>query len=106
MALFSEQADVSVRPAVPGDELAIAASNGGADEHPGWYLNLRARPDAGLQIATDIFAASWRQAEGEERAALWDYLVGLYPPYESYRQATTREIPLLLLRRTQRIAAL
>ena len=26
MALFSEQADVSVRPAVPGDELAIAAT--------------------------------------------------------------------------------
>lgn len=26
MALFSEQADVSVRPAVPGDELAIAAA--------------------------------------------------------------------------------
>ena len=35
------------------DELVIAASNGGADEHPAWYLNLRERPDVGLQIATD-----------------------------------------------------
>jgi deazaflavin-dependent oxidoreductase (nitroreductase family) len=88
------------------DELVIAASNGGADEHPGWYLNLREREDVTLQIATDIFAGRWRQAEGAERGAIWDYLVGLYPPYAGYQQATVREIPVILLRRTERIATL
>jgi deazaflavin-dependent oxidoreductase (nitroreductase family) len=88
------------------DELVIAASNGGADEHPAWYLNLREREDVRLQIGTDIFAGRQRLAEGQERAAIWDYLVGLYPPYAAYRQATTREIPVILLRRTERIATL
>jgi deazaflavin-dependent oxidoreductase (nitroreductase family) len=88
------------------DELVIAASNGGADEHPAWYLNLGERADVSLQIATDIFAARWRLAAGAEREALWDYLVGLYPPYDAYRQATRREIPLILLRRTERLATL
>ena len=88
------------------DELVIAASNGGADEHPAWYWNLRERPELALQIATDIFAGTWRQAEGAERAAAWDYLVGLYPPYAAYQQATRREIPVVLLRRTERIATL
>lgn len=87
-------------------DLVIAASNGGADEHPAWYLNLRARPDAALQIATDIFAASWRETAGEERAAIWDYLVGLYPPYAEYQKATAREIPVVLLTRTERVAML
>jgi deazaflavin-dependent oxidoreductase (nitroreductase family) len=88
------------------DALVIAASNGGADEHPAWYLNLRERPDLALQIATDIFAGTWRQAVGAERAAAWDYLVALYPPYADYQKATTREIPVVLLRRAERIATL
>jgi deazaflavin-dependent oxidoreductase (nitroreductase family) len=88
------------------DELVIVGSAGGADEHPGWYWNLRERPELALQIATDIFAGTWRQAEGAERAAIWDYLLGLYPPYADYQKATTREIPVVLLRRTERIATL
>lgn len=87
-------------------DLVIAASNGGADEHPAWYLNLRERPDAALQIATDIFACTWRETAGEERAAIWEYLVGLYPPYAEYKTMTTREIPLVLLTRTERVAVL
>jgi deazaflavin-dependent oxidoreductase (nitroreductase family) len=88
------------------DELVIAASNGGADEHPGWYLNLCEREEVRLQIATDVFAGRWRLAAGAERGAIWDYLVGLYPPYAGYQQATGREIPVILLRRTGRIATL
>jgi hypothetical protein len=59
-----------------------------------------------LQIATDIFAATWRETAGEERAAVWDYLVGLYPPYADYQTMTTREIPVVLLTRTERVAVL
>ena len=33
-----------------GDGYVVIASNGGADRHPGWWLNLRHRPEATRKI--------------------------------------------------------
>lgn len=88
------------------DELIVAASNGGADSHPAWFHNLRAMDEVGFQVAVDGFRGSWRLLEGEERAEVWRYLVGLYPPYAEYQRATRREIPVIALRRAQAVASL
>src|SRR5262245_35484069 len=39
------------------DAYLIVASNGGADEHPMWYLNLVANPEVKVQVGADRFAA-------------------------------------------------
>ena len=80
-----------------GGEVVVVASKGGADHHPAWYLNLKESKDLAFQIATQAFTASWREPAGEERAKVWDFMVGLFPPYKNYQASTTREIPLVML---------
>ncbi|MGA8127000.1 MAG: nitroreductase/quinone reductase family protein, partial [Mycobacterium sp.] len=66
----SQSAQVHVRPLIYGNvggEIVIVASKGGADTHPGWYLNVLASDTIGVQIATQAFDATWREPEGEER---------------------------------------
>lgn len=38
-----------------------------------------------------------RTASGDERAALWRQMVGIYPPYTDYQERTEREIPVVVL---------
>jgi len=77
----------------------IVASNGGSREHPAWYRNLRERPEVDVQIKGDVFRATARDAEGAERARLWDQLVEVWPPYADYQRRTDREIPVVVLER-------
>lgn len=89
---------------VVGGEVVIVASKGGADRHPAWYLDLRESRELRFQIATQAFRATWREPEGAERARVWDYMVGLFPPYASYQASTDREIPLVLLSAIEPVA--
>jgi len=82
-----------------GDEWVVVASKGGAPEHPHWFLNLTARPDCQLQVATQAFRANWRVAAGAERTQVWSYMSHVYPPYAQYQVAAQdREIPVVLLK--------
>lgn len=80
-----------------GGELVIVASKGGADNHPEWYLNIQASSSVEVQIATQAFAATWREPSDEERHEVWSYMTHLYPPYITYQQSTSRRIPLVML---------
>jgi deazaflavin-dependent oxidoreductase (nitroreductase family) len=82
---------------VIGGEVVIVASKGGADHHPAWYLNLRDGSDLAFQVAAQAFRATWREPEGAERCDVWDYMVGVFPPYRSYQASTDRRIPLVML---------
>ena len=89
-----------VRPLIYGNvggEIVVVASKGGADTHPGWYWNVLASNTIGVQIATQAFEATWRKPEGEERHQVWAYMAHLYPPYLTYQQSTSRQIPLVML---------
>ncbi|MFP6780182.1 MAG: nitroreductase/quinone reductase family protein [Gammaproteobacteria bacterium] len=77
---------------------AIIASKGGAPKHPGWYHNIKAQGEVGVQVAADIFQANTRVAEGAERTAIWDQMVSMYPPFGDYKVAAgDREIPVIVL---------
>lgn len=80
-----------------GGEVVICASKGGADHHPAWYLNIAASKEISFQIATQAFRASWREPEGVEREKVWDFMVGVFPPYKKYQASTERQIPLVML---------
>jgi deazaflavin-dependent oxidoreductase (nitroreductase family) len=89
-----------------GPDVIVAASKGGHAEHPSWYLNLREMGEVTFQIAGDIFKGPWRQLEGAERAKVWDFLEVMYPPFEDYKNATKREIPVIALQWRERVDSL
>ena len=79
---------------------AMVASQGGAPEHPSWYYNLEADPDALMvQDGADRFDAHARELGGEEREIWWQRAVAAYPPYAEYQKRTERTIPVLLAER-------
>jgi deazaflavin-dependent oxidoreductase (nitroreductase family) len=95
-----KSAKVYVKPLIYGNvggEIVIVASKGGADTHPAWYLNILDSNKIDVQIATQAFEATWREPDSEERHQVWAYMAHLYPPYLTYQQSTSRQIPLVML---------
>ena len=80
-----------------GDRYVTVASNGGTREHPVWWLNLKANPDATVEIGGRRVRVRAEEAGPEEKARLWPRLVEMYPGYESYQRTTDREIPVVVL---------
>jgi deazaflavin-dependent oxidoreductase (nitroreductase family) len=83
-----------------GDDYIVIASNGGSRGHPQWLLNLRADPEARLQVMDRGLAVLAHEAEGDERQRLWDAMSGRHPVYTSYERRTSRRIPVVVLRPT------
>ncbi|GAB4104163.1 nitroreductase family deazaflavin-dependent oxidoreductase [Micromonospora taraxaci] len=83
-----------------GDNHLLVASNGGADKHPAWYLNLSADPTVEIQVDAERFAARARTATAEERVRLWPVMTKVFPTYARYQKGTEREIPLVIVERT------
>ena len=82
-----------------GDDVVVVASKGGAPGDPGWYRNLSAHPEVGVQIKGDRFRARARTATGEERERLWRQMNRVWPHYAEYQEKTDREIPVVVLER-------
>ncbi len=80
-----------------GEEMVIVASKGGYPRHPGWLHNLRAHPDAVVQIGSRRIAVRAREADAEERRRLWPRAIEHNPHWGRYRERTKREIPLVIL---------
>jgi deazaflavin-dependent oxidoreductase (nitroreductase family) len=80
-----------------GEDFIIIASKGGAPTHPAWYLNLRANPEATVEIGDREVHVEAEVADPKEKARLWQKMVEMYPTYNAYQRKTEREIPLLLL---------
>jgi deazaflavin-dependent oxidoreductase (nitroreductase family) len=75
----------------------VLASKGGADSHPLWYLNLTVNPEVRIQVKDTEFRATARTAQGEERARLWDVMIGVWPGYNEFQARTGRQIPVVVL---------
>ena len=88
-----------------GDRYVIVASKGGAAEHPGWYRNLAKEPEVELQVKGEVFPARARTASGDEREQLWKLAAQQWPAYDEYQTKTAREIPVVVLERTETATA-
>jgi deazaflavin-dependent oxidoreductase (nitroreductase family) len=80
-----------------GEDFVIIASKGGAPTHPAWYLNLKADPDASVEVGDREVRVRAEEADPEEKVRLWQKMVEMYPTYDDYQRKTKREIPLLIL---------
>jgi deazaflavin-dependent oxidoreductase (nitroreductase family) len=81
-----------------GEDFVIIASKGGAPTHPAWYLNLKANPDATVEVGDRKVRVRAEEVDSEEKVRLWQKMVEMYPAYDAYQEKTEREIPLLVLR--------
>jgi deazaflavin-dependent oxidoreductase (nitroreductase family) len=77
----------------------VVASKGGAPDDPGWYKNLEANPEATIQVKGERIPVRAQTAEGEERTRLWRLMTEAWPPYDEYQSKTSREIPVVVLKR-------
>jgi deazaflavin-dependent oxidoreductase (nitroreductase family) len=80
-----------------GRRLTVIGSNAGNDRPPAWALNLRANPDAKVQVRGGRWPVRARLADGEERADLWRRMNEQYSGFDDYRERTDRDIGVFVL---------
>lgn len=83
-----------------GDSIVVFASKGGAPTNPDWYHNLRADPRVSVELGGERFNAVARVAEGEERDRIWTRQKETMPGFADYEKNTPRQIPVVVLERS------
>ena len=78
-------------------KLLIVAGYGGADVNPAWVHNLRANPDAHIEVGTDSFDVTARELPSQERDELFEKVAAAAPGFAEYQAKTNRVIPLFEL---------
>jgi deazaflavin-dependent oxidoreductase (nitroreductase family) len=79
--------------------VAVFGSKGGYPSHPDWYHNLIADPNVTVEVGAEAYEATARVASGGEREEIWTRQKSEFPGFAGYEQATTREIPVVVLER-------
>jgi deazaflavin-dependent oxidoreductase (nitroreductase family) len=80
-----------------GGMLALVASNFGSRTEPLWYRNLRAHPEARVQLKRRRWPVRGREATPEEREQLWRAALAIWSAWAGYAARARREIPLVVL---------
>jgi deazaflavin-dependent oxidoreductase (nitroreductase family) len=80
-----------------GDRAVIINTNAGHERVPAWSLNLKAKPEAEVEIRGKKQPVIARIAEGEERAELWRKHNEQYSGFDEYEARTDRDIALFVL---------
>ncbi|BBY42916.1 nitroreductase family deazaflavin-dependent oxidoreductase [Mycolicibacterium celeriflavum] len=72
----------------------VIGSYAGADRDPAWVHNLRAKPQAHVEIGTDSYDVTARELPTAERDDLYPKVVEAAPVFAEYQSKTSRVIPL------------
>ena len=80
-----------------GERLVVIGSNAGNKRAPAWSLNLKANPDAEVEVGRERRPVRARVAEGEERADLWRKHNDQYAGFDEYEERTDRDIAVFVL---------
>ena len=81
-----------------GDRLVLIASNYGQERNPAWYYNLKAQPRCSVAFRGRQQDMRAYEAEGDERARLWELDLAVYPTRAKYAEwAPHRHIPVMVL---------
>jgi deazaflavin-dependent oxidoreductase (nitroreductase family) len=81
-----------------GEDYVVAASNGGSDWQPGWWLNLQAEPRATIQVDAAEVTIIASAVDDRDRAELWRRLSEQLDAYDGYQKKVRRQIALVRLR--------
>jgi deazaflavin-dependent oxidoreductase (nitroreductase family) len=83
-----------------GADYVLVASNGGADSHPAWLHNLRANPDAEIQVGRERRKGTARAVEPSDPGYehLWKIVnENNHDRYDAYQRQTNRPIPVVVV---------
>lgn len=80
-----------------GSDMVVAASKGGAPHNPDWYHNLKAHPEAIVEVGDRTFTVRATEVYGGERDAFYRRLASIRPAFAGYERATSRVIPMFRL---------
>ena len=80
-------------------KLIIIGSYAGAPKDPAWVHNLRANPQAHIEVGTDAFDVTAHELPLAERDQLFDKVSAAAPGFAEYQSKTSRVIPLFELQR-------
>jgi deazaflavin-dependent oxidoreductase (nitroreductase family) len=78
-------------------KLIIIGSFAGAPVNPAWVHNLRANPQAHVEVGTDAFDVTARELPAAEREELFPKVTAVAPGFADYQSKTSRTIPLFEL---------
>ena len=80
-----------------GGNHIIIASYTAYGTYPAWYHNLKANPDASIQVMNRVIKVKAEIADPAERERLWAKLMEIAPGYGDYQKRTERLIPIVIL---------
>jgi deazaflavin-dependent oxidoreductase (nitroreductase family) len=82
-----------------GENVVLINTNAGNAKIPAWSLNLKANPEAEVELGRKRLAVRARIAEGEERAELWRKHNEQYAGFDDYLEklAPDREVSVFVL---------
>jgi deazaflavin-dependent oxidoreductase (nitroreductase family) len=80
-----------------GDNVVIINTNAGHEKVPAWSLNLKAKPEAAVEIGRDKRAVVARVAEGAEREELWRKHNVQYSGFDEYDEKISRRPEVFVL---------
>ena len=81
-----------------GDAIVVIASNFGRPRHPAWYHNLRAHPQAQVEVDGVTWTVDACELAGAERDRFFRLAAEIYPGFQRYRRwAAPRHIPVIRL---------
>jgi deazaflavin-dependent oxidoreductase (nitroreductase family) len=69
----------------------VIDTNAGNTRLPAWSLNLKANPEAEIEVGRRRIAVRGRVAGGEERAELWRKHIAQYAGFDDYKEKLGRE---------------
>ena len=75
----------------------VVGSNGGGARSPGWVYNLRAFPDAEVQVGPEKIKVHAREADDCERQRLWLEAASYHPAWGRFQEGTPRVLPVVIL---------
>jgi deazaflavin-dependent oxidoreductase (nitroreductase family) len=82
------------------DHYVVIASKGGLPTNPDWYHNLLVNPVVEVEVRGERFPArASALTEGEEYERLYKNQADQLPTFWSYRERTSRKIPVVVLER-------
>ena len=79
------------------DRFVVINTNAGNAKTPAWSLNLRANPEAEVEVGRKRVEVRARLAEGEERADLWRRHMEQYSGWDYYESKLDRDIGVFVL---------
>jgi deazaflavin-dependent oxidoreductase (nitroreductase family) len=92
-----EQRTAPVLYLADGDSFVVINTNAGNEKTPAWSLNLRANPEAEVEVGRRKVQVRARLAEGGERADLWRRHSEQYSGWDYYESKLDRAVGVFVL---------